>query len=60
VVGAIRSIMEDSSGAIEAQQKALDEASANASSSGANSRNTLHQNGSGEKLSDGIVPPISF
>ncbi|HEX8237283.1 MAG TPA: phosphate acyltransferase PlsX [Abditibacteriaceae bacterium] len=65
VVGAIRSIMEDSSGAIEAQQKALDEASANASASasvnGANPQNTLHQNGSGgEKLSDGIVPPISF
>jgi glycerol-3-phosphate acyltransferase PlsX len=65
VVGAIRSIMEDSSGAIAAQQKALDEASANASASalvnGANAQNTLHQNGSGgEKLSDGIVPPISF
>jgi glycerol-3-phosphate acyltransferase PlsX len=61
VVGAIRSIMEDSSGAIEAQQKALDEASANAAANAsANGANTLHQNGSGEKMSDGIVPPISF
>jgi glycerol-3-phosphate acyltransferase PlsX len=61
VVGAIRSVMEDSAGAIAAQQEAMDKASAKAESKGAKQGAVL-KNGSanGQKTDDGIVPPVSF
>jgi fatty acid/phospholipid biosynthesis enzyme len=61
VVGAIRSVMEESAGAIAAQQEAMDKASAKADSKGAKQGAVL-KNGSanGQKTDDGIVPPVSF